>query len=266
MKKPRVPGSFAAWGKTSRKSTIFLRSHLSRAASLPGAELFPEDRLFFEEATCPGQLRCLGQNFQEFWDSSVQNKTSEIPKNGLSGTLGLLCAEQDVRKFKKCTFRISGTPVRRTRRRKSQKMDFQEFCDSCAQNKTSEISRNALSGGLGLLCAEQDVGNLKELHFQELRDSCALYRTSEISKTAVSGTLGLLCAEQDDENLKTCTFQNYVTPVRRTRRQKSQKIHFQEFWDSCAQNKTSEISVNALPGILGGTFRAERRSRERILP
>ena len=54
----------------------------------------------------PGQLRCLGQNFfsktdfQEFWDSCAQNKTSEISK-----------------------------------------MDFQEFWDSCAQNKTSEISK-----------------------------------------------------------------------------------------------------------------------------
>ena len=111
MKKPIVPGSFAARGRTlSRKFTFFeeatcpgqlrclgqnfsqkidfvRRSHLSRAASLPGAELFPENllclkkplvlgsfaawgrcffsenRSFFEEATCPGQLRCLGQNF-----------------------------------------------------------------------------------------------------------------------------------------------------------------------------------------------------------
>ena len=36
---------------------------MSRAASLPGAELFPENRRFFEETTCPGQLRCQGQNF-----------------------------------------------------------------------------------------------------------------------------------------------------------------------------------------------------------
>ena len=65
---------------------------MSRAASLPGAELvdrksiyffkkpldpgsfaawgrtfFSDIGLFLEEATCPGQLRCLGQNFwQEF--------------------------------------------------------------------------------------------------------------------------------------------------------------------------------------------------------
>ena len=36
---------------------------MSRAASLPGAELVLRNRTFFEQATCPGQLRCLGQNF-----------------------------------------------------------------------------------------------------------------------------------------------------------------------------------------------------------
>ena len=45
------------------------------------------------------------------------------------------------RKSKKCTSRNSGTPVRRTRRRKSKKMHLQEFWGSCAQNKTSEISK-----------------------------------------------------------------------------------------------------------------------------
>ena len=41
LKKPLVPGSFAAWGRTfSRKST---RSHVPRAASLPGAELLAEN-------------------------------------------------------------------------------------------------------------------------------------------------------------------------------------------------------------------------------
>ena len=61
LNKPRVPGSFAAWGRTvSRNMTYFSRSHLSRATSLPGAEPF---LIFFEQATCPRQLRCLGQNF-----------------------------------------------------------------------------------------------------------------------------------------------------------------------------------------------------------
>ena len=104
LKKPLVPGSFAAWGRTfSRKST------------------------FFEEATCPGQLRCLGQNL--------------FSKKGLSRIQTLLCAEQDVGNPKQWTFRNSGTPARRTRRRESQKMHFQELWDSCAQNKTSKISK-----------------------------------------------------------------------------------------------------------------------------
>ena len=40
------------------------------------------------------------------------------------------------------------------------RMYFQNFWDSGAQNKTSEISKNAFSEIMGLLCAEQDVGNL----------------------------------------------------------------------------------------------------------
>ena len=45
-------------------------------------------------------------------------------------------------------------------------MDFYGFWDSCAQNMTSEVSKNALSRNLGLLCAEQDVGNLKKWTFR----------------------------------------------------------------------------------------------------
>ena len=40
-------------------------------------------------------------------------------------------------------------------------MDFQELWDSFAQNKTLEISKKTLSGILGLLGAEQNVGNIK---------------------------------------------------------------------------------------------------------
>ena len=58
MKKPVVE---AARGRTCSRKSFFFRGHLSRAASLPGAELLAEID-FFEEATCPGQLRCLGQN------------------------------------------------------------------------------------------------------------------------------------------------------------------------------------------------------------
>ena len=75
--------------------------------------------------------------------------------------------------------------MRRSKRQKSQKMDFHEFGDSCAQNKTSEIPQNALSRFLGLLCAEQDVGNLKRW---TSRNSGTPVRrtTSEISKNVLS--------------------------------------------------------------------------------
>ena len=91
------------------------------------------------------------------------------------------------------------------------KLYCQELGDSCAQNKTPEISKNALARNMGLLCAEQNAGNLKH---------------------AFSRILGLLCAEQNVRNLKNCTFKNSGTPGRRTTRQKSQKTDFQEFWDS----------------------------------
>ena len=96
-----------------------------------------------------------------FQDFLAQNKTSEISKIALSGILGLLGAEQDVGNLKKCTFRNSGTSVRRTRRQKSQ--------------------QNARSGILGLLGAEQDVGNLKNA-LSGILDSRKQNKTSEISK------------------------------------------------------------------------------------
>ena len=68
---------------------------MSRAASLPGAELF------LKKTAC-----------QEFWDSCAQ-KTSEISETALSGIMGLLCAEQNVGNLKHCTFINTGTPVRR---------------------------------------------------------------------------------------------------------------------------------------------------------
>ena len=49
--------------------------------------------------------------------------------------MGLLCAEQTVGNLKHCTFRNSGAPVRRTKRRTFQTMHSQEPSDSCAQNK-----------------------------------------------------------------------------------------------------------------------------------
>ena len=47
--------------------------------------------------------------------------------------------------------------------------------------------------------------------------------------------------------------------MRRTRRRKSQKMHLQEFWDSCAQNKTSEISKKWTFRICGTPVRRTKR-------
>ena len=61
-------------------------------------------------------------------------------------------------------------------------MHVQELWESGAQNKTLEISKDAFSGILGLLCAEQNVRNLKKMRFQEFWDSCAQNKTLEIPK------------------------------------------------------------------------------------
>ena len=120
------------------------------AASLPGAELVLQNDVFLlSKPLVPGSFAAWDRtffqknDFQEFWDPCAQSKTSEISKNALSGIMGLLCAEQDVGNLKKCTSRNYGTPGRRTKRQKSQQMYFQNFWDSWAQNKTSEISNNA---------------------------------------------------------------------------------------------------------------------------
>ena len=163
-------------------------------------------------------------HFQDFWDSCVQNKTSEISNNGLSGILGILRTSE-----------IS-------------KNDFHEFWGSCAQNKTSGISKHALSGIMGLLCAEQNVGNLKNVYSHNFGGSCAqnkkhvgnlkqcTFRNSgtpvrrtkrrKSQTNALSRTLGLLCAEQTVGSLKKCTVRNSGTPVCRTNCRKSQEMHF----------------------------------------
>ena len=106
--------------------------------------------------------------------------------------MGLLCAEQDVGNLKNMTFRNSGSSARRTRRRIFQNTHFQEFWDSCAQKKMSTISQNALSGILGLLRAEHNVGYLKKTTFQEFWDSGSQNKTSGISKHSLSGIMGRL--------------------------------------------------------------------------
>ena len=132
---------------------------MSRAASLPGAELFSRKFTVFEETTCPGQLRCLGAELFSrksilflkkplvrgsfaAWARTFSRKLIFWKKPLVPGSF----VARGRTFLKKRTFRNSGTPVRRTRRRKSKKMDFQELWDSRAQNKTSEIPNNVLSG------------------------------------------------------------------------------------------------------------------------
>ena len=156
------------------------------------------------------------------------------------------------RKSKKheCTFKNSGTPVRRTKRRQYIKMHFRDFWDSCAcaQNKTSEISnkltfrisgtpvrrtkrrktkQNALSGIMGLLCADQYVVHLETCTFKNSGTPLRRTRRRKSQKNVLSGIPGLQCAEQSVGNLKNCTFRISGTPVRRTRRREFQKVNFQ---------------------------------------
>ena len=103
-----------------------------------------------------------------------------------------------------------------------------KFWDSCAQNKTSETSKNALSGCMALLCAEQNVGNLKNALSRILGLRCRTTRRKS-QTNAHSGFLELLCAEQHVRHLKKCTVINSGTTVRRTERRKSQNLHFMNY-------------------------------------
>ena len=155
------------------------------------------------------------------------------------------------RKSKKCTSRNYGTHVRRTTRRNSQKHAVSGILGLLCVEQDAGNLKKWTFGILGLLCAEQDVGNLNKCTFRNSGTPVRRPRRQKSHKHAVSGILGLLCAAQDVGNLKKWTFKNSGAPVRRRRRRKSQKMDFQEFWDSCALNKTSEISKHALSGILG---------------
>ena len=117
--------------------------------------------------------------------------------------MGLPSAEHNVGNLNKWTFIIYGTPARRTARRISRTMHFQNFWDSGSQNKTSGISN---------------------MHFQNLWDSDSQNNTSEISKHALSEFLGLRFAEQNVRHPKQCTFRSSGSPNRRTRHRKYQII------------------------------------------
>ena len=163
--------------------------------------------------------------------------------------MGLLCAEQGVGNLKNWTFGNSGTPVRRTRRRKSQQMHFQKLWESCAHEKNVGISNDVLSGILGFLCAEQNRENFKKWTFRNSGTPVRRTKRRTSHKMHFQEFWDSLCAVQDVGNLKNWTFRNSGTPVRRTRRRKSQKMDLEELWDSCAQNKTSEISKSPALGL-----------------
>ena len=139
---------------------------MSGAASLPGAEFFPENRLLFEEATCPGQLRCLRQNF--------------FSKNGLSGILALMSAEQDVENPNKWTFRNSETPVRRTKRRKYKRWTFRNYVTPVRRTRRRKSNKNYTFNNSGTLVRRTRCRKSQKMNCQELWDSCAQSRTSQI--------------------------------------------------------------------------------------
>ena len=148
----------------------------------------------------PGPTLLAGADFK-FWNSCAQNKVSEISNITLSGFLGLLCAEQHVGNLKNCTFRNYGSPVRSTKRRKSQEINVQEFWDSCAQNKTSDVSKNAIII-YGTSGRRTNVRNIEK---------CTLM----ICGTTVRRT--------ERHQYRQCTFINYETPVCKTKRRKSKQ-------------------------------------------
>ena len=60
---PLVKGSFAALGRTLfQKSDYFLNKPLVLGSFAAWGRTFHQKSNFFSQATCPGQLRCLGQN------------------------------------------------------------------------------------------------------------------------------------------------------------------------------------------------------------
>ena len=131
----------------------------------------------------------------------------------------------------------------RTAEQNISKHELPDIMGPGLQSNTSDIStKSALSKTLGLRCAEQHVGNLKnprtygtpgrrtrrrksqqnKTHSQKFWGSDSQNKTSETSNNALSEIMGLWLAEQHVGNLATCTFWNSGTPVRRTTRRKSQ--------------------------------------------
>ena len=73
--------------------------------------------------------------------------------------------------------------------------------------------------------------------------------------------MGLWLAEQNVGNVETCTINIYGNPTRITKHRKSLQIHFQKFWDSSSQDKTSETSKTCTVRNSGLQIRAQAGPR-----
>ena len=71
--------------------------------------------------------------------------------------------------------------------------------------------------------------------------------------------MGLLCAEQNVGNLQHLALRNSGTPMRRTKGQKYQNMHFQKFRDSCAQNNTSKYQKSTFMFLWTPACRTKHR-------
>ena len=164
--------------------------------------------------------------------------------------MGIWLAEQNGRNIKQCTFRIFTTPICRAKRRKYQKCaarNYGTLVRSTRRRKYHKKTHTFIKYGTptrrtkrrnlkrctliiyGAPVRRTTLRKSRKMHFHNLWDSCEQNKTSEISKNGLSGIMGLLCAEQNVETLKTLPFKNSGTPVRRTKRRKSQRHDFQEF-------------------------------------
>ena len=184
-----------------------------------------------EEATCPGQLRCQGQIFIQ-----KVNFLEEATCPGQLRCLGQNCLPKFRRFFEQanCTgqLRCLGQNIF------SKFRPFFEQATCLGQLRCQ-----------GRNCFPEIRFFVKKPLIRGLfqKSDCFKNIASTISKHALSDSLGAWFAEQNVGNLK----KNALSHVSRTQRQKSKQIHFQDFWDSCAQNITSEISNSGLSSILG---------------
>ena len=78
-------GSRAAWGRTfSQKSDFRLNKPLVRGSCAAWGRTVSLKSVFFKRATCPGQLRCLGQNLFSRKSYFFEQKVTQA-ENGHAG-------------------------------------------------------------------------------------------------------------------------------------------------------------------------------------